>query len=226
MKKIAGYLFLMSIFSIGIVYAGPMNDLHAIKIPKPGLEGTIEILHPTEGQTITAGESVSISIQGTGDTKKAAVFAFFGSESWADIVDLPWEQEVNVPLNSVGSNPKIMVMGMDENMNMFDTDEVSLALSTSIELQEILFGFGDKWRFDFKSLPDQPNDVQLRPIGKFSDGSEHMLSILEGTEYSSANEAVATVDSEGLVTVYSEGTAEIAVTNSGKSKILIIEVIK
>jgi hypothetical protein len=62
-------------------------------------------------------------------------------------------------------------------------------------------------------------------MGKFSDGSEHPLSILSGqTNYSSSNETVATIDSNGLITVHAKGISEIFVTNSGITSSFFVDV--
>jgi len=186
--------------------------------------GTVEIVNPTEGQICEAGESIAVSVQGTGDTTQAAVFAFFGSSSWADIVQLPWTGDVNVPSDSVGSTAKIYAIGLDADMNMTDEDEANLMLESDIVLQEIFLGFGDTWYFDFITDPTQSRQLQLYPMGRFSDDSEHPLSVLGQTGYASSNENVASVDANGLITVHSKGTSEITVTNSGVDTIIEVEV--
>ena len=187
--------------------------------------GTVEILLPREGQTIRAGEDVTISLKGTGDTNEAVVFAFFGTESYADLVDLPWQDEVNVPPNSIGAEAKIIVVGLDPNRHVMAIDEVSLAMATSLPLEEVLFGFGDRWYFDFITDTTQSRRLQLYPMGRFSDDSEHPLSVLGNqTIYQSLNECVATVDSNGIVTVHARGEASIVVTNSSITKTVVIKV--
>jgi len=187
--------------------------------------GTVEIIAPTEGKICRAGESITISVQGTGDTSKAVVFALFGSRSYGEIVDLPWHEEINVPANSVGSIAKIMVMGLDINMNMTDEDEVNLVLESDIVLQEIFFGFGDTWYFDFMTDPTQSRQWQLYPMGRFSDSSEHPLSIVGAqTDYYSSNPTVATVDANGVVTAITPGSAVITITNSAKTTTFNVEV--
>ena len=188
--------------------------------------GTVEIVYPIEGQTVIAGESVTISVQGTGDTNNAAVFGFFGSTGFSDIVELPWQTDVNISPNSIGTSAEIMVIGLDEYMNRIDHTEVNLVLDSNIVLEEIFFSFGNEWSFDFRQFPGQPNVFQLYPLGRFSDGSEHPLSILGDSVYSSSNEAVATVDPNGLMTIHSEGTTDVNVTNSAKSAALSIEVLE
>ena len=187
--------------------------------------GTVEIASPTEADTCTAGESVSISIQGTGDTTAAGVFAFFGSSCYAEIVDLPWAADVNIPEDSVGSAAHIAVLGLDNDMNMTGEDEVHLILDSNVVLEEILFGFGDRWIFDFQAYPEQSHQLQLYPLGVFSDGSEHPLSVLSTeTTYHSADETVAAVDANGLITARSRGSSQIIAANSGKSTTLLIDV--
>jgi len=187
--------------------------------------GSVQIVSPTEGETCTAGQSITISIQGTGDTSQAALFALFGTSSWADIVAIPWVGDVNVPPDSVGSSAKIMVIGLTEDMNMTDEDEVNLILESDIVLQEIFLGFGDTWYFDFITDPLQSHQLQLYPMGRFSDGSEYPLSVLGNqTTYQSLNECVATVDSNGIITVHSKGQDSIVVTNSSITTTVLIEV--
>jgi hypothetical protein len=187
--------------------------------------GTVEILEPTEGETCTAGQSITISIRGAGDTSYAGVVAFFGTSLWADIVQLPWEGDVNISLDSVGSAAQISVIGLDANMNMTAEDEVNLILESDIVLQEIFFGFGDTWYFDFKSNPEQSHQLQLYPLGRFSDGSEYPLSVLsELTTYETYDANIATVDANGLITVHSRGTTWIMVTCSERTSYLQIEV--
>ncbi len=186
--------------------------------------GTVEIVSPNEGQTVVAGESVTISVEGAGDTNEAVVFAFFGSESWSDIVDLPWQENVNISPNSVGLTAMIMVIGLDSNRDITDWDDVNLVLDTNVVLEDIFFGLGDTWYFDFKSLPEQSHQFQLYPLGRFSNGSEHPLSLLGQIDYASSNETVATVDPNGLITVHLRGTSEITVTNSDVNTVLVVEV--
>jgi len=187
--------------------------------------GTVDIIEPKEGQSCIAGQSIKVSVQGSGDTIYAALFAFWGSSAWADIVELPWTGDINVPPDAVGSAIKIIALGVDANMNMTDDAKVKLVLESNIWLEEIFFGFGDKWYFDFKTDPCQPHQLQLYPLGRFSDGSEYPLSILaEQTIYTSLNESVATIDCNGLVTIHSPGGSVITVSNSEKTAILQIEV--
>jgi PKD repeat protein len=187
--------------------------------------GSVKIVSPTEGETCTAGQSITISIQGTGDTSQAALFALFGTSSWADIVAIPWVGDVNVPPDSVGLSAKIMVIGLTEDMNMTDEDEVNLVLESDIVLQDIFLGFGETWYFDFVTDPIQSRQLQLYPMGRFSDGSEHPLSVLGNqTTYQSLNECVATVDSNGIITVHSKGQDSIVVTNSSITTTVLIEV--
>ncbi len=187
--------------------------------------GTVEIVSPTEGQICTAGQSITYSVQGTGDTTHAAVFAFFGSSSFGDIVELPWVEDVNVPMDAIGSQAQFLAYGLDPNMNITDEDELTLVMDANAVLEDIFFGFGDKLVLDYRQLPDQPDYFHLYPLGRFSNGSEHPLSILGDSVYSSSNEAVATVDPNGLITVHSEGITDVNVINSGKSAILSIEVL-
>ncbi len=187
--------------------------------------GTVEIVEPNEGQTVIAGETVSISIEGMGDTNEATVFAFFGTESYANLVDLPWQDEVNVPTDSIGTKAMIIAVGLDPNRNLTAVDEVNLIMDTNVILEDIFFGFGETWYFDFKSDPGQSHKLQLYPIGLFSNGSEHPLSVLSDEKtYQSYNETVATVDPNGLLTVHSRGTAVVTVACSSKTASLIIEV--
>jgi pimeloyl-ACP methyl ester carboxylesterase len=186
--------------------------------------GTVEIIVPTEGQTCTAGESITISVQGTGDTTQAAVFAFLGTSPWSDIVELPWEGEVNIPPDTVGSAGQIMAMGLDVNMDTTAVDEVNVVLDTNVVLEERSLGFSE-WYFDFKNYPRQAHQLQLYPSGRFSDGSEYPLSVLGNqTTYQSLNECVATVDPNGIITVHSKGQASIVVTNSSITTTVLIEV--
>ena len=180
--------------------------------------GTVKIVMPVEGQNFVAGEKIKIHVQGSGATNHAAVFAFFGSSSWADIVQLPWEDDINIPSDSVGSAAEISIIGLDADMNMTSEDSVNLVMESDIVLEDILFGFGNKLVFNFKKLPRQYREFQLYPIGKFGDGSEHPLGILtEETAYTNSNENVAVVDPNGLITARSVGTTEISITNSGVS---------
>jgi pimeloyl-ACP methyl ester carboxylesterase len=188
-------------------------------------KGTVEIVAPLAGGTCTAGQSITISVVGTGDTTHAGVFAFFGSFSWADIVQLPWAGDVNVPSNSVGSSAKIYAIGLDADMNMTDQNEVDLVLDTNVVLADIFFGFGNEWTFDFKTFPQQSHEFQLYPMGVFSDSSEHPLSVLsDEVFYWSDDETVASVDSNGLITVHSRGITWIEVYYAGSMTYLKIEV--
>jgi pimeloyl-ACP methyl ester carboxylesterase len=190
-----------------------------------GSNGTVEIVSPSEGQICTAGQAITISVQGTGDTTHAAVFAFFGSDSYGEIVDLPWVEDVNVPWDSVGSAAQFFAYGLDPNMNITDQDEVNLIMDANVILEDILFGFGDEWTFDFKSYPEQSHEFQLYPLGIFSDGSEHPLSILsDEIVYQSYNEAVAIIDPNGLLAIHSRGNALITVTCLSETAYLMIEV--
>ena len=205
----------LSMKSIEISYPSSENTK---QISSEQNSGTVKIIEPVEGQNFVAGEKIRIHIQGSGATSHAGVFAFFGSSSWADIVELPWEGNINIPSDSVGSTAEISVIGLDTDMNMTSEDRVNLVMESDIVLEEILLGFGDKLVFNFKKLPRQYREFQLYPIGKFSDGSEHPLGILtEETVYTSSNENVAVVDPNGLITARSFGTTEIYITNSGVS---------
>ena len=110
-------------------------------------------------------------------------------------------------------------------MNITDENGVNLVLDSNIVLEDIIFGFGNDWTFDFKTYPQQSHEFQLYPMGVFSDGSEHPLSVLsEEKTYQSYNDTVASVDPNGLITVHYRGTAVVTVTCSEKTATLIIEV--
>ena len=210
----------------------PENSISIQSIPTQtnssgslGSIGTIEIASPVEGQLCMSGQPLNVSIHGTGDTSKAAIFTVFGSSSWADIVGLPWTGNVIVPIDSVGSAAKIFVIGLDANMNMTSEEEVDLILESNIVLQDIVLGFDNIWYFDLINNPAQSRQLQLYPMGKFSDGSEHPLSISGQISYVSSDESVATVDLNGLITIHAKGTSEITITNSSVSIVISIEVV-
>jgi hypothetical protein len=54
---------------------------------------------------------------------------------------------------------------------------------------------------------------KLYVLGQFSDGVERDVSATFGTTYTSNDEEVATVDSEGLISARGVGTAKIKVEN-------------
>lgn len=191
---------------------------------KAELTDTIEIIAPIEDQTCTAGESITIEVRGSEDTTKAALFAFFGTYPWAEIVELPWSGEVNIPPDTVGPAGQITALGLDANMDMTSVDEVNVVLDTNVVLEDIFFGFGNKWIFDFKTFPQQLHEFQLYPMGVFSNGAQYPLSVLGQTSYESSDANVTTVDPDGLITAHSKGTNEITVTNSGVDTIIEVEV--
>ncbi|HBG26119.1 MAG: hypothetical protein A2Y10_16335 [Planctomycetes bacterium GWF2_41_51] len=199
------------------------NEMDDFESNEPN--GTIKIINPVEGQTCTAGDSITISVQGSGNTTQAAVFAFFGTSSWADIVQLPWTCDVNVPFNSVGSAGEIFAIGLDTNMNMTSENEVNIVLDSNIVLESIFLGFGNTWYFDFKNDSEQSHQLQLYPMGRFNDGSEHPLSVLsDEIEYWSHDEEVASIEPNGLITAHSPGTTEIDVFCAGAMGYLEINV--
>lgn len=188
-------------------------------------DGTVMITEPHEGQTCVAGQSLTVAIEGTGDTTHAAVFVHYGSSSWSDIVVLPWQGEVNLPIDCVGSEVQVAVLGLASNIQMTDEDEVNLILDSNLALEEIVFGIGKDWTFNFREYPDQSPELRLFPTGRFSNGSEYPLSVLsEQTIYSSSDGLVAAVDSNGLVTALSIGATVITATNSRVSSQIAMSV--
>ena len=76
-----------------------------------------------------------------------------------------------------------------------------------------------------KATRTQAHQLQLYPLGRFSDGSEYPLSVLGSqTTYQSLNECVATVDPNEIITVHSKGQASIVVTNSSITTTVLIEI--
>jgi len=186
--------------------------------------GTIEILSPIEGQTLEAGGTLSINIQGTGDTVKVAGFGFFGTDSGGGVYDLPFVTDINLPDDAVGSTAQVVAVGLDANMVVTDQAEVNLIWDANVVLEDIIFGFGDTVVFDLMMYPDANHTLMLGPIGRFDNGDEHMLSVLAGTpNYVSSDETVAVVDTNGLLVAKGKGQCDITVTHSGiNAKVTVV----
>ncbi len=142
------------------------------------------------------------------------VTAEFSSESST----APFTFSVNVPLTAVGD---ITFYGF--GIDMANNRAVSLPLTIPVQVPATLQSIAATTSAVDLYHPLQTH--QLAVLGSYSDGvTRDITRSATGTVYTSSNLAVASVSTDGLITVAGEGQATVTVTNPATAGSLVIPI--
>lgn len=173
--------------------------------------GAVEIVSPQDGAEIPIGSEVVVQVQPSPDDDIVRVY-LSGSEEAMKYNDKTgyFEQRVKLRGDAFGSIPVEVESVNSKNVVSTATVNVHVKLPPVLPLislrihaeqrKMVLEGIGEK--------------QSLQVIGEFPDGTVRIISAVTfGTEYTSKNDNVATVDANGWVTAVGIGETTIVVRN-------------
>ncbi|GBE05316.1 bacterial Ig-like domain [bacterium BMS3Abin10] len=184
-----------------------------------------EITEPTSGSVFHPGDKVTVRAVAAQNENPVAYFIFTSQMPFSAFGVLPpYELTFTIPLEFTGSD-KIVASAKFSDGNIVETEvQMQVVLPANITLQGIKIDPDDF--ILLKKLPpdSDPNDVRIAETdyisvsGLYSDGVKRWIaSSADGTTYTSSDETIVTVDSEGKVTAQGLGEAKITVKNGNYS---------
>lgn len=174
------------------------------------------ITKPQPNTTVTAGQSLTVSIKGTNGfvPEHALIVTDFLAER---VLQSPFSVTFQVPLNLTGKFT-ISAAAFDAANNIAKAPEITVLVSIPATLTSLV-------KVEKLYLFSYAPHKQLLVSGIYSDGVQRNIrSSALGTTYTSQNPSIATVDSEGMVTGHAAGKTIITVTNKQFSANVEVEV--
>jgi hypothetical protein len=174
------------------------------------------ITGPQPNTTVTAGQSLTVSIKGTNGfvPVRALIVTSFLADN---IQQAPFSLTFQVPLNLTGQFT-ISAIAFDAANNIAKAPEISLQVAIPATLTGLV-------KLEKLYLFSYAPREQLHVTGIYSDGvRRNIRSSALGTKYTSQNPSIATVDSEGMVSGHTAGKTIITVTNKQFSSNVEVEV--
>ena len=182
----------------------------------------LEIISPQEGETVFAGSELKVIARpDPGEQWENIAFGFFPM-TYNPLTN-EYSYTFRLREDILGSFDRIVVIGVDKSGNETKLRRtVVIKLPPNVVLKSLQV---DDYKTLFKLPPGRsPEEMQriearqLHVDGMYSDGVERDLtSSTAGTTYTSKNETVVSVNSEGRMTAQGIGTAKITVTNGSLS---------
>lgn len=179
----------------------------------------LQIASPKEGEIFFAGSDVTLVIKPDSGEEWEYVIYGMSTLSYNPLLK-EYRTTLRIPANLVGYE-KLSVIGLDKSGKETELiRNILVKLPPNVVLKSIMV-FDQDYMLLYK-LPagSKPEDMQrieteqLSVSGMYSDGVKRKLtSSTSGTTYTTNNEKIVTVDSDGKVTAQSIGTAKITVKN-------------
>jgi len=196
----------------------------------PAAIWALEISSPVENQAFTAGDALSVVVKPSPNEQWIAVIYGINKMDY-DSLTGSYKIEIKIPPSLLG--PQILtVTGVDKNGNELEANRsILVKLPPDVVLRSIVVG--TKFMGLRKLPPDNTfidaENIETRQLGVagiYSDGIQrYIVSSSAGTTYTSNDERVVTVDSEGKVTAHGVGKAKITVKN-GKFSATVDVIVK
>lgn len=178
----------------------------------------LTIVSPIEGEVVSAGSNLTISVEADpGEAWDSVAFGFYPMSY--NPITKKYSYTFKIPEDILGSYDRLIVIALDKSGNEVELRrKIFVKLPPNVVLQSILV---DDYKTLFKlppgSTPQEMQRVesrQLRVDGKYSDGVERdVTASTSGTTYTSSDNTVVTVNSEGKMTAQAIGEAKITIRN-------------
>jgi hypothetical protein len=176
------------------------------------------IISPAQDEQVYAGALITVVVKPEpGEQWQGFVMGF--KAFYYDPTSNVYKLSIQIPTDVLGYRDDLRVHGVDKNNKEFELSRrIFVKLPPNVVLQSVLV---DDYKTLYKLPPGStPQDMQrigsrqLRVEGKYSDGVERDLtSSTSGTTYTSSNNKIVTVNSEGKMTAQAIGEAKITVRN-------------
>lgn len=181
----------------------------------------LTIISPKEGQVVYQGDKLPVIVKpDAGEKWEEVLFYIFPMRY--NMLTGRYEEEIEIPKDEIG-NVDFTILAYDKTgreVKLIRT--LFVKMPSNVVLQSILVD-------DYKTLFKLPSGSSLEDIqriesrqlyvrGIYSDGVKRTLtSSATGTSYTSSDEKVVTVNSDGKMTAQGIGTAKIIVRNGSLS---------
>lgn len=194
-----------------------LDELSAPHAPSP-LVGGIRIVSPAPGTQVTPGGTVSVVLEGTGGFVPMVAYVM-GAEKAVIIDQAPFTTSFQIPAHAIGSL-SLAVTAISPQRQMVSS-EVVLPIVSSAQLVSMSVTNGDGVLHGLGSIR------RLGVTGLYSDGVRRNVTAQAlGTLYSSSNDSIATVTTEGVVTGRSPGIATIVIRNADVTTSISVTVLE
>lgn len=169
---------------------------------------TVRIAAPKEGAVVYSGQNLIVTVDVT-PLAFQKVFLEGGDPITvsAMLTAPPYGFRIWIPLDSVPGTLMFNAVGVIRPGVTVDSDAITIDIERPDSPRKL--------NPNLRSLyfEDAGEDLVLAVVGIFDDGSEIALGRSTRTTFASDNTAVATVNSTGVVTAGSPGSARITITN-------------
>jgi len=189
----------------------------------------LEITYPTEGETLTAGSQLTIIVKPALGEKWETVLLGIYPMSY-DSIKNEYSYTLTIPKNLSGYITDTIVIAADGTGKVVELKRnFFVQMPPDVVLQGIVAGsniVSGSTLVLLRKMPEgsSPTDIEnyekaeLSVTGIYSDGvNRGLTSSASGTTYSSSDETIVKVNSEGKVTAQGIGRAKITVRNGNYS---------
>jgi len=183
--------------------------------------GALTIASPQEGQVVYQRDRLIIIVKPDAGELWEEVLLNIYPMSYSPLTK-DYRQEIEIPEDTTGTIDFFIVAYDKSGKEIELKRSLFVKLPPNVVLQSILV---DDYKTLFKlptgSSPEEARRIESRQLhvdGRYSDGIERDLtSSTSGTTYTSSDEKIVTVNSEGKMTSQSIGPAKITVRNGNLS---------
>ena len=175
--------------------------------PFGNLVSGIVITDPLMGALVTPGQPLSVTVEPIDGFVPMHVLVVSRFEAGFDETG-PFTMDLDIPIDAIGALT-LFALAFDAEWNMAGAMEVVVQIDVSASLTGIAFSADTAFVYI-----DLDPTYQARVFGSYDDGIERNITSSElGTVYESLYPGIVTIDTEGMVTGLSDGTATVRATN-------------
>ena len=200
----------LSIASLAVGEGSERDDL---------IEGGLVISAPKNGQTVSAGSSITVTVEPAGsfDARRVMLLSKVGVRT---LEQGPFAFELQVPEDHIGAL-ELSATGEDASGNFATAESISVTVEASAKLVALELAPDEVY---LNGINDRR---QLRVTGEFGDGvSRDLTGPAKGTAFSSADPSIATVSDNGILRPHSNGVTTVTATNGGLRASMRAEVLR
>jgi hypothetical protein len=180
---------------------------------------TVTIASPAEGTAFHPGQAMSVTVDATPLAFKTVIVVGDLPLGFSQILTAPpYRFRMQIPLDTVPGPYTLAATGVTHADTAIDSEPVTVAIERPDSPRQLK---PDPSTLFFDYIGDY---VALGVDGTFSDGSNVELTRSTLTTWVSSNPAVATVDTQGVVTAMGPGSAKITITNRNATAVVPVTV--
>ena len=183
------------------------------------IEGGLVISAPKDGQTVSAGSSITVTVEPAGsfDARRVMLLSKVGVRT---VEQGPFAFELQVPDDHVGAL-ELSATGEDASGNFATADPIVVIVEASAKLVALELAPNEVY---LNGINDRR---QLRVTGEYGDGvSRDLTGPAKGTTFFSADPSIATVTDNGILRPHSNGVTTVTASNSGLQTSMRAEVLR